>query len=246
MIVEMVAAEIGEGAGRDAHAVEAMLVEPVRGGLHREMRHAFAGELVERAVQRHRIGRGERAIDLARRRDQPDGADAGGLLAERGPDLAREGGDRCLAAGAGDRRDHLRLARKELRRRRARARGAHRRPWTKATPSGSGSGGTRSAITAAAPAATAWPTKRSPSSLAPAIATNRSPGLIVRLSALMPATSSAAKRASLTASTVSRSGELHGGSSFRAGMPRASQQSIVSTAAIGSQQGRHGCSGSWH
>ena len=37
--------------------------------------------------------------------------------AERGPDLAREGGDRGLSAGAGDGRDHLRLARKELRRR---------------------------------------------------------------------------------------------------------------------------------
>ena len=56
---------------------------------------------------------------------------------------------------------------------------------------------------AAAPDASAWPTKRSPSSLAPAIATNRSPGLMVRLSALTPAMSSAAKRASLTASEVS-------------------------------------------
>jgi hypothetical protein len=37
-----------------------------------------------------------------------------------------------------------------------------------------------------------------------AIATNRSPGLTVRLSALMPLSSSVAKRASLTESTVSR------------------------------------------
>src|SRR5712671_5175125 len=75
----------------------------------------------------------------------------------------------------------------------------------KATPSGSGTGGTRSAIMAAAPAASAGPTNRNPSSLEPAKATNRSPRLTVRLSALTPASSSAAKRASLTASTVRRS-----------------------------------------
>src|SRR5499426_557173 len=74
----------------------------------------------------------------------------------------------------------------------------------KATPSGSGIGGTRSAMMAAAPAAKAGPTKRKPSSLLPATATNRSPDLIVRLSALTPAILSAAKRASLTASTGSR------------------------------------------
>jgi hypothetical protein len=71
-----------------------------------------------------------------------------------------------------------------------------------ATPSGSGMGGIRSAMIAAAPEANASPTKRKPSSYAPATATNRSPGLTVRLSVLMPASSSAAKRASLTASRV--------------------------------------------
>ena len=58
---------------------------------------------------------------------------------------------------------------------------------------------------AAAPDANAPPTKRSPSSFAPATATNRSPGLTVRLSVLIPASSSAEKRASLTASVVRRS-----------------------------------------
>ncbi len=65
VIVEMIAAEIGEAAGRDAHAVEPVLVEAVRGRLDREMRHAVAGEFVERAMQRDRIGRGQRAVDLA-------------------------------------------------------------------------------------------------------------------------------------------------------------------------------------
>jgi hypothetical protein len=49
MIIEMVAAEIGEGAGRDPHPVEPALVEAVRGRFHGEVGHAFAGELIERA-----------------------------------------------------------------------------------------------------------------------------------------------------------------------------------------------------
>ena len=85
MIVEMVAADIGEAAGRDAHAVEPVLVEAVRGRFHRQMRHALAGELVERAMQRDRIGRGQRAVDLALRRDQADGADARRRLADALP-----------------------------------------------------------------------------------------------------------------------------------------------------------------
>ena len=85
MIVEMIAADIGEGAGRDAHAVEPVLVEAVRGRFQHQMRHALAGELVERAMQRDRIGRGERAVDLAPRRNQADGADARRRLAGRLP-----------------------------------------------------------------------------------------------------------------------------------------------------------------
>ncbi len=114
MIIEVIAAEIGEAAGRDAHAVETTLIEPMRGGLDREMGDAFADELVERAVQLHRLGRGERAVDLARRRHQPDGADARCRLAERRPDLARERGHRGLPAGAGDRGDHPRLPGKKF------------------------------------------------------------------------------------------------------------------------------------
>ena len=64
-------------------------------------------------MQLDRIGRGERAVFLRLGRDQSDGADAGGGKAEAGPDLAREGGDRGLAAGAGNRGDGLRLARKK-------------------------------------------------------------------------------------------------------------------------------------
>ncbi len=113
----MVARQIGEGAGRNAHAVETMLVEPVRGGFQREMADALSRQPVEGAMQLDRIGRGQRAVALALGRDHADGADAGGLQAERGPDLAREGGNRRLAAGAGDTGDGSGLTRKKLRRR---------------------------------------------------------------------------------------------------------------------------------
>src|ERR1700746_1137486 len=76
---------------------------------------------------------------------------------------------------------------------------------TNATASGSGVAGGRSAMMAAAPDASACETKLSPSSLLPATATNRSPGFTVRLSALTPVRSSAAKRTSATASTLRRS-----------------------------------------
>ena len=79
----------------------------------------------------------------------------------------------------------------------------------KATSAGSAVDGTRSAMIATAPFATAGATKPRPSLLVPATATNRSPGLTLRLSALTPLTSSASKRASLTASTVEQLLELH-------------------------------------
>ena len=109
----MVAREIGEAAGGDAHAIEAILVEAVRGRLEGEMRDAVARDLVELAMQRDRIGRGQRAVDGALRRDEADGADARGVMAKALPDLPREGSHGRLAAGAGDGGDGLRLKRKE-------------------------------------------------------------------------------------------------------------------------------------
>ena len=79
MIIEMVARQIGEGAGGNAHAVEPVLVEAVRGRFEREMRDAFAGQCIERAMQLDRIGRRQRAVGFALGRDHADGADAGGL-----------------------------------------------------------------------------------------------------------------------------------------------------------------------
>ena len=88
------------------------------------MRDAVAGDFVELPMQRNRIRRRQRAVDGALRRHQPDGADAGGSVTEPLPDLPREGGDRGLAAGAGDGRDGLRAAADRISPRRAPARGA--------------------------------------------------------------------------------------------------------------------------
>ena len=180
----------------DAHAVEAILIEPVRGGLEGEMRDALARDLVELPMQRDRIRRRQRAVDGALRRDQADGADAGGGVPEPLPDLPREGGDRGLAAGAGHRRNRRGLRGKESRRgqrqRAARIGDCDERHLPAA--------GAWSPATATAPAAIAASMKRAPSVLLPASAKNRSPGLTTRLSTASPVTSSAATAGSIAAS----------------------------------------------
>ena len=116
MVVEVVAAEVGEGRRNQAHAVEAVLVEPVRGGFESKVRDALRCQLRQRPVQRDRIGRGERAVHAAVGLDEADGAERCGLAAERGEDLAGEVGDRGLAAGAGDGDDGVGLRAEEARR----------------------------------------------------------------------------------------------------------------------------------
>ena len=110
VIIHVIARQVGEAGGADAHAVEPELIEPMRRGFQREMRHALAGQPIEFAMQRDRIRGGQRTIDGARGRHHADGADARGGMTEPLPDLAREGGDRSLAAGAGDGGDGRRLA----------------------------------------------------------------------------------------------------------------------------------------
>ena len=79
------------------------------------MGDAGIGKFGEQLVQLDRIGRGERAIVVAAGRDDAGRADAGGGVPALLPDLAREGGDRGLAAGAGDGDHGCRLARKDAR-----------------------------------------------------------------------------------------------------------------------------------
>src|SRR5581483_9187763 len=83
VVIEMIARQIGEGARGNAHAVEPMLVETVRGGFECEMGDALGGKLVERAMQIDWIGRGQRAVDRTRRQNHADGAKARGGMSER-------------------------------------------------------------------------------------------------------------------------------------------------------------------
>src|SRR5208282_1574480 len=75
------------------------------------MADAVGVERIERTVQRDGIGRGQRAVSLATRRDDANRADAGGAVTERTPNLPGESGYRGLAARAGDCGDDARLAR---------------------------------------------------------------------------------------------------------------------------------------
>ena len=98
----MVLGEIGEGDGREFHAIQAMLLQPMGGGLHGEMGHTLAREGGERLVNRHRIGRGMPEIERAGRTDCAERTEAGSLQARAGPDLAEEIDAGTLAIGAGD------------------------------------------------------------------------------------------------------------------------------------------------
>ncbi len=110
VIVEMVAADIGERGGLDGEPGEPLLVQPVARGLDHQMVDAALGELCREAVQGYGIGRGERALGPAAGALEAERAEAGGADAEPIPDLPREAGDRGLAVGAGDRRGEGRLA----------------------------------------------------------------------------------------------------------------------------------------
>ncbi len=67
VVIHVVAAEIGEGAGGKPHAVEPLLVEAVRRRLHREMGDARVGERLKRPVEGQRVRRRQRTIHGDRR-----------------------------------------------------------------------------------------------------------------------------------------------------------------------------------
>ena len=120
----------------------------------REMRDALAGEPIERAVQFDRIGRCERAVDLAGRCHHADGADARGRMPSAAHIWRVKAATEVLPLVPVTAAMVAGLAGVELRRR-ERERPAHIGHHDDATPSGSGTAGARSAITAAAPAASA-------------------------------------------------------------------------------------------
>ena len=106
----MVAGQVGEGGGRQAHGVQPVLGQAVAGGLDRHMPDAGLGQLRQGLVQGHRIGRGQPRRPGQRLAVNAQGADAAGPLADGLPDLAGEAGHRRLAVGAGDGDHHVGLA----------------------------------------------------------------------------------------------------------------------------------------
>ena len=110
MVVEVVAGQIGERRRGDRDAIEAKLRQTVARCLDRDMIDAaFASS----ARSRWRpTGSGVVSAPGAPpgRRYEAERAEARRRVAERGPDLAREMGDRGLAVGAGDGGDRARLA----------------------------------------------------------------------------------------------------------------------------------------
>ena len=116
VIVEVVAAEVGEARRAQPHPVEPPLRQAVGGRLHRRVGHAGRRHLRQQAVERDGLGRGVaqgRGVGAL----HPGGAEVGGGQAHRLPDLAGEGGHGGLAVGAGDGGHHLGLGAEPQRRR---------------------------------------------------------------------------------------------------------------------------------
>ncbi len=121
VVVQMIPRDVGEGARGKLDAVDAALLQPMARCFERKMGDARSRKLGEDRVQGDGVGcrMGKRLG--ARRRNHADGAEACRAEALALPELAREGGDRGLAVGAGDGDLDLRLRAEE-------ARGDERKP----------------------------------------------------------------------------------------------------------------------
>jgi hypothetical protein len=113
VIVHVVAAQIGKSRNAQGHPVKPALIEAVARGLHRRMGHAFARQFGKQPVQRHWVGRRQRAVFGASGRRHAGCAQHGGLLSGTSPDLSQEGGDRGLSGCTGHRRHHTGLRSEE-------------------------------------------------------------------------------------------------------------------------------------
>ena len=78
VVVEMIAREIGERGGAEAHRADARLVERVRGDFHRDAGRAAGAQVGERALHGDGVAGGQRARDQLPRPARADGAHVGG------------------------------------------------------------------------------------------------------------------------------------------------------------------------
>ena len=116
MVIQMIAAQIGEGRDMDVQPVQTALSQPVAAGFKRQMRDTGGCQGRQRGMQadsvrccqrrqaHHAALHGARVGAL-----KPESADRGGVPCGARPDLAQEFGGGGLAVGAGHRGDHARL-----------------------------------------------------------------------------------------------------------------------------------------
>ena len=100
MIVEVIAAKIGETGRAEPQPVQTALIQPVARSLQGRMGDAVVLKLGERLVQRHGIRCCQPAIVRAPARDSADRPQARRLETREGEDLSCEDGHRRLAARA--------------------------------------------------------------------------------------------------------------------------------------------------
>ena len=114
VIIEVVAAEIGEGAGRNSHPFVAILREAMARRFIGDMRHALARQTAHIRKESHDVGRGKPGRNAFVGRGNAQRPDARGALARHAPDLARHFDGRSLAVGPRHRDNRFGYGREEL------------------------------------------------------------------------------------------------------------------------------------
>ncbi len=108
VVVEVIAREVGQHCGVEAHGCDALLVESVRGHLEAEHRRTVVARFGETAVDGHRIRCGQPRVTQLARTAEADGAEVrAGHAAERSG-LRQQVGTGGLAVRAGDADDSQR------------------------------------------------------------------------------------------------------------------------------------------
>ena len=105
VVVEVIAAQVAECSDPHPHAVDALLVERVRGDLHRDVRRAGIRERAQLPVQRDDVGRRQRAARDVGREAGAERAEVGAAPREARGRRREEPGAGRLAVRARDARD---------------------------------------------------------------------------------------------------------------------------------------------
>jgi hypothetical protein len=116
MIIEVVARQVGEGAGHDRQPFVAVLRQAVARGFVGDVSDAFAREPGHVREEGHDVRRGQPGRDAFVGGGHPERADRGRAMAAHAPDLPGHLDGRGLAVGARDRDDRLGNRAEELRR----------------------------------------------------------------------------------------------------------------------------------